>query len=75
MRKESALIKVGIHRLTVLHEVAELLVPDPAVLSLVVLHYPLYLITREVGTLATAQRETTDELGGGGLGFRLRHNL
>ena len=41
--------------LTVLHEVAELLVPHSPIRGAVVLHYPLDLVTREVGQLATAQ--------------------
>ena len=42
-------------QLTVLHEVAELFVPHSPVFGAVVFHYPLYLVTREVGKLATAQ--------------------
>ena len=57
-------VYVGVSKpiLTVFHEVTKLLVLHSAVLGPVVFHQTLYLITREMRMLTTAQRQTTDEL-------------
>ena len=48
---------------TILHEVTELLVADPAVWGAVVVDHPLDLLAGQVAPLAAAQGEPTDELG------------
>ena len=59
---EIACIVMCVYMLTVFHEVAELLVLDPAVRGAVVVHHSLYLLPGEVGHTTTAHHQTTDEL-------------
>ena len=48
--------------LTVFHEVAELLVPDPAIGAAVEVHHSLDLFPSEVCHTATANHQSTDKL-------------
>ena len=52
----------ALEQLTVLHEVAELLVLDPTIWGAVVVNNPLYLLPGQVGRTTTAHHKTTDEL-------------
>ena len=53
-----------VHVLTVFHEMTELLVPHSAVRCAIKVHHSLNLIPSKVSHTATANHQTTDELGG-----------
>lgn len=51
-----------VHVLTVFHEVAELLVPDPAIRAAVEVYHSLDLFPSEVSHAATTNHQSTDKL-------------